>query len=265
MPASDRDNASTAIGATDALSDLAQAWDELAEADAMWSVLSDPDRKGGRWTTEDFIAAGEQEIAERLADARTRHGRPRAYGRALDFGCGAGRLVHALSSRFEEVVGVDVSPVMIERAELLTAGRANVTLVVNREPSLGRFPDGAFDLVYTNIVLQHVPTPALIEGYVRELVRVTAPGGIALIQVPHRIPFAYRLQPLRRGYGALRRLGVPARALILRTPLQPMRMTALPRERVEQAVRAAGGEVLSIEPDGDSAYRYAIAGPEHGE
>jgi SAM-dependent methyltransferase len=262
MPASARDTASTATGADGALSDLAQAWDELAEADAMWSVLSDPDRKGGRWTTEDFIAAGEQEIAERLADARTRHGRPRAYGRALDFGCGAGRLVHALSSRFDEVVGVDVSQVMIERAEILTAGRANVTLVVNREPSLGRFPDGAFDLVYTNIVLQHVPTPELIEGYVRELVRVTATGGIALIQVPYRIPLAYRFQPLRRGYGALRRLGVPASALILRTPLQPMRMTALSRQRFEQAVRAAGGDVLSIEPDGDSAYRYAIAGPE---
>jgi SAM-dependent methyltransferase len=231
----------------------------------MWSVLSDPARKGGRWTVEDFIAAGEQEIAERLADAEASHGRPQRYGRALDFGCGAGRLAHALSARFEEVVGVDVSPVMIERAALLTAGQPNVTLVVNREPSLRRFPDGDFDLVYTNLVLQHVPTPELIEGYVRELVRVTAPGGIALIQAPHRIPLAYRMQPLRRGYGVLRRLGVPARALILRTPLQPMRMTALPRHQVERAARAAGGEVLSAEPDGAFGFRYAIAGPEAGD
>jgi SAM-dependent methyltransferase len=262
MPIPARDDAGTASDTDEALSDLARAWDELAEADAMWSVLSDPERKGGRWTIDDFIASGEQEIAERLGDARTRHDRPQAYGRALDFGCGAGRLVCALSSRFDEVVGVDVSPTMIDRARLITAGRANVTLIVNGEPSLARFPDGAFDLVYTNIVLQHLPTPALIETYVGELVRVTAPTGIALIQVPHRIPLAYRLQPLRRGYGALRRLGVPARSLILRTPLQPMRMTALARDRVEQIVSAAGGEVLATDPDGAYGYRYAIAGPD---
>ena len=230
----------------------------------MWSVLSDPRRKGGRWTADDFIATGEAEIAERLAEAQTKHGRPLAFGRALDFGCGAGRLVYALSSRFAEVVGVDVSPAMIERATLLTSERANVMLLVNDGPSLERFPSGTFDLVYTSIVLQHVPTPTLIEGYVRELVRVTAPGGIALIQAPDRIPLAYRLQPLRRGYHALRRLGVPARSLILKTPLQPMRMTALPWQRMEEAIRASGGELLSVEPDGAFGYRYAVDGPSAG-
>jgi SAM-dependent methyltransferase len=237
---------------------LSREWDELADADALWAVLSAPDRKGGRWTVDEFLASGEQEIGEQLAHAQADYGLPQRFGRALDFGCGAGRLVRALAGRFDDVVGVDVSPTMIERARQLTADRSNVSLVVNTKPELA-FESGSFDLVYTNLVLQHLPAPALIEQYVRELVRITAPGGIALLQAPDTIPLAYRLQPLRRGYDFLRRAGVPARALILRTPLQPMRMTPLPRARFEGAVREAGGEVLGVAPDGAHGFRYSIA------
>jgi SAM-dependent methyltransferase len=245
---------------TESLAHLSREWDELAEADALWAVLSTPNRKGGRWTVHEFLAAGEQEIDEQLRRAHAIYGLPGSHGRALDFGCGAGRLVHALSSRFKRVVGVDVSPAMIRHARHLTNGCDNVTFVVNTDPTLP-FGSGSFDFVYTNLVLQHVPTSDMAESYVRELVRVTAPQGIALLQAPHSIPFAYRLQPLRRTYGLLRKLGVPAQRLILRTPLQPMRMTALPRERFEEAVLAAGGELLGIEPDGAHGFRYAVTGP----
>jgi SAM-dependent methyltransferase len=244
---------------SDRLLRLSRDWDDLADADALWAVLSAPERKGGRWSVDDFLASGEQEIAQQLDAARVEFGLPLRHERALDFGCGAGRLVDALAGRFASVVGVDVSATMIETARRLTAARTNVELVVNTKPTLD-FEDGTFDLVYTNLVLQHVPSPRLIEGYVRELVRITAPGGIALLQAPAAIPAMYRLQPLRRTYDLLRRLGVPSRALILKTPLQPMRMTALPRARFEAAARAAGGTVLRATPDGAHGFRYAIAG-----
>ena len=247
---------------TDSLARLAREWDELAEADALWAVLSTPDRKGGRWTVREFLAAGEQEIAEQLGRAHAIYGLPHSHGRALDFGCGAGRLVHALSPRFKRVVGIDVSATMIGHARRLTDGCDNVTVVVNTDRTLP-FESGSFDFVYTSLVLQHVPTSEMVESYVRELVRVTAPQGIAVLQAPHTIPFAYRLQPLRRTYGLLRKLGVPAQRLILRTPLQPMRMTALPRERFEAAVLAVGGELLGIETDGAHGLRYTVTGPLH--
>jgi hypothetical protein len=41
--------------------------DRLAETDPLWAVFTDPTRKGGRWTREDFLATGEEE----LADAKT--------------------------------------------------------------------------------------------------------------------------------------------------------------------------------------------------
>ena len=37
---------------------LAADWDELASADALWAVLSDPARKGGGWTREAFLESG---------------------------------------------------------------------------------------------------------------------------------------------------------------------------------------------------------------
>lgn len=240
---------------------LGAEWDELAGADAMWAVLSDPERRGGGWSEEAFFASGEQEIAgvlERLAAL----GVPGQRRRALDFGCGLGRLARALAGRFDEVVGVDVSEAMVEQGSRLNAGVAGLRLVVNRQPDLSLFPNGSFDLVYTNLVLQHLPSRDLMAAFVRELVRVTAPGGVAAIQAPARIPVLYRAQPLRRGYALLRRLGVPSRLLILRTPLQPMRMTALPRERVEEAVSAAGGRLLAADPDGAFGFRYVVAGPE---
>lgn len=243
-----------------ALTRLQREWDELAETDALWAVLTDPGRKGGRWTVAEFLAAGEAEIEavlERAAALR----RPARRDRALDFGCGAGRLTRALSSRFRTAVGVDVSAEMVRRARELSADRPNAEFVVNVRPDLSVFETGSFDLAYSNIVLQHLPTSALAASFVGELLRVTAPDGVAIFQAPDAIPLRYRLQPLRRGYAALRRLGVPPRALILRTPLQPMRMTPLPRRRVEALVTAAGAQLLDVEPDGAFGFRYYATGP----
>jgi SAM-dependent methyltransferase len=241
------------------LARLQREWDELAETDAMWAVLTDPARKGGRWTVEEFVAAGEAEVAAAL-DRAAELGRPARFGRALDFGCGAGRLTRALSLRFDEAVGVDVSGEMARRARELNADRPNASFVVNTAPDLSLFASGSFDLAYSNIVLQHLPTTGLAAAFARELLRVTAPDGVAILQAPDAIPRHYRLQPLRRGYAALRRLGVPARALILRTPLQPMRMTPLPRAQVENLVAAAGASLLAVEPDGAFGFRYYATG-----
>ncbi len=38
------------------------------------------------------------------------------FGKALDFGCGVGRLTQALADYFNEVAGVDVSPTMVNKA-----------------------------------------------------------------------------------------------------------------------------------------------------
>jgi len=232
-----------------------QDWERLAAEDPLWAVLTDPARRGRRWRVEDFLATGEAEIAAVLEDAAA-FGLPARRGSALDFGCGAGRLTRALSVRFGQAVGVDISEEMIRVAGEINADRQNCRFVVNVAPDLRLFDSGSFDLVYSSIVLQHLPGRELALAYVRELVRVLADDGVLVFQVPQRLPALRRLQLSRRLYAAARLLGVPERTLLGRTPLTPMRMLALPEGHVRAAVAAAGGTVLRVDPD---TGRYFVA------
>ena len=76
---------------------------------------------------------------------------------ALDFGCGVGRVTRAMASYYDRCTGVDVSDVMVDAATSLNAGIDRLEFVHNPEPDLTIFDDATFDLVYSNIVLQHLP------------------------------------------------------------------------------------------------------------
>lgn len=225
-----------------------QDWERLAAEDPFWAVLTDPARRGRRWRVEDFLATGEDEIAGVLEEA-AELGLPERRGSALDFGCGAGRLTRAVSLRFERAVGVDISAEMIRVARELNADRPNCEFVVNEAPDLARFESRSFDFVYSSIVLQHLPGRDVALAYVRELVRVLADGGLLVFQVPQRLAPLRRLQLARRLYAAARRLGVPERTLLRRTPLTPMRMLALPERDVRAAVAAAGSRILRVDAE----------------
>jgi SAM-dependent methyltransferase len=234
---------------------LGREWDELARGDALWEVLSDPERSDGRWQLEEFFASGKAEVEPALARAREL-GRPEAFGRALDFGCGVGRLTRALAEHFSECVGVDVSEQMVARARELNADRPNCEFVVNAAPDLRRFDDESFDLVYTSKVLQHMPSPELACAYVAELLRVVRPGGIAVFQLWTHIPWRNRVQPRRRLYHALRALRVPESRLN-RLGLSPRgRGIAVSEARIRRLVEEQGYEVAYVEPDGEWGLRY---------
>jgi SAM-dependent methyltransferase len=200
-------------------------WERLAEADAMWAVLTSPEEKGGAWNTDRFFATGEAEIAAVLAVADRL--RPLERGRALDFGCGVGRLTRALGTRYREAVGVDISEAMVAQARQLNESFPQCQFVVNDAPDLDRFESDSFDFVYSNIVLQHLPSVAEIERYVREFLRIARPDALVVFGIPAHVAFPYSLQPRRRLYGILRRLGVSEGWMLRRTPLTPMRMTVV--------------------------------------
>jgi SAM-dependent methyltransferase len=63
--------------------------------------------------------------------------------------------------------------------------------VLNERDDLSIFADGAFDFVFSFLVLQHMPPP-LAESYLREF-RVLKPGGIGYFQMPK-----YSRNPVKR-------------------------------------------------------------------
>jgi ubiquinone/menaquinone biosynthesis C-methylase UbiE len=99
----------------------------------------------------------------------------------LEVGCGTGVVTRDLARRvgpLGHVVGIDPSPALIDVARRLAADHAsNMTFKVEdgRDLQMG---DGLFDVTCAVTVLSHVPER---EGVLREMVRVTRPGGRVLI------------------------------------------------------------------------------------
>jgi SAM-dependent methyltransferase len=90
--------------------------------------------------------------------------------RVLDLGTGTGKAARVVAKRFPEaeVVGVDLSPAMIEEArKVLPAELSGRVRFEVADASRLPFQDGAFDLV---VLLNMIP-------FFGELARVTAPGG----------------------------------------------------------------------------------------
>ena len=223
-----------------------QDWNELAQLDPYWAILTSPGKRFGRWDSDEFFATGVAE-ADMVMVRADELGHPQERRRALDFGCGLGRMTRALAGRFEACVGVDISENMVQGARELNADVEGASFVVNRADNLGRFPDQSFDFVYSTIVLQHVPDRHAIESYIAEFCRVLRPGGLAVFQLPSHIPVVYRLQWRRRLYLGLRRLGFDARFLYRRLRLLPIAMSYVPERDVVRVVESFGARLVSME------------------
>lgn len=102
--------------------------------------------------------------------------------RVLDIGSGLGRLTKLFSADFKEAVGVDISDTMVEQAKARAEGIANVRFVATNGVSFP-FPDASFDLVFSYIVFQHMPSREVVLKNLKEARRVLAPTGIAKIQI----------------------------------------------------------------------------------
>lgn len=155
-------------------------WDRLAKFDAMWTILTDPTKYGGKWDREEFFATG-ADVLVRLKTIEDL-GAKINNGVAVDFGCGVGRVSHWLAQRFSRVVGVDISPHMLELAEQFNTQSAAITFVLGNEQNIPLATSSA-DLVYSFIVLQHIPK-AMQEKYLREFSRIVRPGGYLCFQTP---------------------------------------------------------------------------------
>lgn len=99
----------------------------------------------------------------------------------LHIGSGLGRVEEHLYRRVRQCHGVDVSPSMVKRARRLVA-HPNVTFHVTDGRDLSTLPDGAFDLVYSFLVFQHLPRTQF-RRYVGEAWAKLIEGGRLVFQV----------------------------------------------------------------------------------
>jgi SAM-dependent methyltransferase len=105
--------------------------------------------------------------------------------RALDFGCGVGRVLLPLAARCASAVGIDVSPGMLEEARQRceTLDVRNVELVRADDRLEG--VSGRFDLVHSYIVFQHL-APSRQARLLERLVERLEDGGVGVVHCLYR-------------------------------------------------------------------------------
>ena len=151
-------------------------WDPPADTDAMALILNTTD-------VETFETTGRAD-AERLA----------AYlpdpGVALDLGCGIGRVARYLAPRCATLWAVDASPRMLELARTRMVELPNVRYARCVDTAIPDVADGAVDLAYALLVLQHLEREdafLLLE----ELHRVVRPEGTVVVTFPNLLSDTY--------------------------------------------------------------------------
>jgi SAM-dependent methyltransferase len=103
--------------------------------------------------------------------------------RALEIGCGPGRLLRPMSKYFGEIHGVDVADEMVAQARGKLRDVPHARVHHSSGSDLALFPSDHFDFVYSYAVFQHIPSTEVVFSYLREAVRVLKPGGLARLQI----------------------------------------------------------------------------------
>jgi len=188
------------------LKHLKANWERYAKEDPMWAILTEPDKKGNKWDSEEFFASGRSEV-DALMKYLESLGLHVPLDTALDFGCGLGRLSQGLCRYFPRVHGVDIAATMIEEAKKYNRYGDKCKYHLNPAPDLRLFESGSMTLVFTVITLQHIPSH-LQRGYIKEFFRLLKPGGVVVFRTlssssawrfaPSRLLNFYRMIKHRR-------------------------------------------------------------------
>jgi SAM-dependent methyltransferase len=220
-------------------------WNALAELDPLWTILSDPQKKFGKWDRAEFFGTGDRE-ADRVLGMCKSHGVNVSYGRLLDFGCGVGRMTRAFSHHFESCVGIDISEKMIELAREFNSRQPRCEFIVSKEAVLP-FAKKSFDFVFTVIVLQHLPNRCMISQYIAEFLRVAKDNGTIVFELPSQVPLRRRIQLRRRVWSLMAAVGIPRSWLFKNLGLAPIRINGMSKQEIEKIICVHGGHLKAIE------------------
>lgn len=158
---------------------MREDWNARAREDAHYWVAF-----GRRGQDEEEFQATAHEIARSLELELKRLPKPASEARrALEIGCGPGRLMLPLARHFAEIHGVDISEEMIRLARRRLSGITNAFAHHAPGSDLSAFPDEHFDFVYSYAVFQHIPAREIVFRYFRQTRRVLKVGGVARFQV----------------------------------------------------------------------------------
>ncbi|MCK4265629.1 class I SAM-dependent methyltransferase [Candidatus Babeliales bacterium] len=138
--------------------DVRKHWDIRAQRPDVQSVMST------RHTLEENKRAtveGQREVFEFLEGLVKNK-------KVFELGVGIGRMTAEIAKRAKEVVGNDISPVMLERARQNLKDFDNIQLLLGKITELDLSPK-SFDLVFVSAVLMHILNPRELRVTIKKM------------------------------------------------------------------------------------------------
>jgi len=239
------------------LKELKNNWNEFGKTIPFVAILNSPGKKHEGWNVKDFFQTGVDEI-QIVTDYLEKFDLLLSGRKAMDFGCGAGRLTQALAKQCSAVVGIDISKSMIGLARKYNIYTDNCSYMEISDDNLSFLENESIDFIYSNIVLQHI-APEFSTNYIKEFLRILNPGGLILFQLPAKKIVKKRSAIKRIVPEPIYNLTYKIRDLIryLRRGKQPvMEMHCIPKNEILELVKCHGGETIDIVEDQSAGLRY---------
>ena len=135
-------------------------WEKYGKDDPYFGVISHDKFRKNNLTNEnkrEFFESGSNHINYILGNIRRHIDSDFMIKKALDFGCGVGRIVIPLANEAQEVTGIDVSGSMLNEAKRNCEERSieNISFIKS-DDSLSSLT-GKYNFIHSFIVFQHIP------------------------------------------------------------------------------------------------------------
>jgi len=139
---------------------------------------------------------------------------PERRRRALDFGCGPGRMIPRMAKFFDQVDGVDIAPRLLADARAVVP--ASTQLWATNGDDLGEAPQEAYDLVYCTVSFHHIAVWDVRMAILRKMREALREGGAVTLQLGYNHTYPWLPVPHGRYWTDSPQAGTPRRALIAR-------------------------------------------------
>jgi SAM-dependent methyltransferase len=216
-------------------------WDDRARLNAAWYVDTTVDYEHP--DMDRFFGDGEAIVADALDRGPVQ---PQSRTLAVEIGSGLGRICRALATRFDRVIGIDISPEMTNQAHRLVDD-PRVQFEVGDGSTMGCVREASADLVLSFTVFQHIPKVSIIEGYLREAARVLRPGGLLVFQW-NSTTGTRRWAARRAVFSSLQRIGL--REHSRGRDASQFLGSCVPVTRVERVMHQSGMRLLQTRGEG---------------
>jgi ubiquinone/menaquinone biosynthesis C-methylase UbiE len=236
-------------------------WEIWGKENPYYGVLTDPKFLSANLSDEalhEFFGSGEQHVDHLCRLIRTRIRSDFEPRSVLDYGCGTGRIAIPFARRAQRVVGIDVSPSMLEEARKSCSRFGIERVQLLHLDEMDSLEPGSFNLIHSFVVFQHVPV-ARGEVLMEKLVRLLAEGGIGALHFTFSIPRGRVLQAVTtlrnhsRAFNGV--LNVAKGRAFSRSHMQ---MNNYSMNRILEMLAQEGCSNVCVEFTGDSACRGAL-------